>query len=468
MISVLRRRYVLQWSLSGFLGLGLVGLLGCQPAAKENKPAETKALDTNPVQDEGPTAETPVADLPGVDSPVSETPEAKPAEEPAVEEPAADEPKEEATPETEPKTSAQEAAIAPKFANQADADDPSMEPTVKWLPKPQETADAEAKEEAEMKPYTQPIPGTDVTFKMVPIAGGTFTMGSPDDESDRGEDEGPQVEVKVEPFWMEAHEVTWDEYELWGLGLDQQRRKAQNLESTEWDKTADALTIPTKPYADMTFGMGKSGYPAVCMTPFAAKMYCKWLSAKTGHYYRLPTEAEWEYACRAGANTPYSFGDDPEQLDDYGWYEGNSDEKYQKIAKKKPNAWGLYDMHGNVAELCLDQYVKDRYAALGAGPVANPVLPITKMYPTVVRGGAWTDEAPLLRSAARRGSTRDWKAQDPQIPQSIWYFTDANFVGFRVVRPLHAPTAEEAAKYEVTDFEKEELKDYKKAQAGKQ
>ena len=176
--------------------------------------------------------------------------------------------------------------------------------------------------------------------------------------------------------------------------------KRRTLTPNEWDKTADALAIPTKPYADMTFGMGKEGYPAVCMTQFAAKMYCKWLSAKTGRYYRLPTEAEWEYACRAGTTTAYSFGDDPAKLGDYAWFEGNSDEKYHKVGQKKPNPWGLYDMHGNVAEWCLDQYVADRYKQLRADKaVDNPLVPVTKAYPQVVRGGAWTDEAPLLRSA---------------------------------------------------------------------
>jgi formylglycine-generating enzyme required for sulfatase activity len=203
------------------------------------------------------------------------------------------------------------------------------------------------------------------------------------------------------------------------------------------------------------------------MTQFDAKVYCKWLSAKTGRYYRLPTEAEWEYACRCGKPTAYSFGDDPARLGDYGWFEDNSEEKYHQVGKKKPNEWGLYDMHGNVAEWCLDQYEADRYKQLG-GKEDNQVLPVTKAYPHVVRGGAWTDEAPLLRSAARRCSSADWKAQDPQIPQSIWYFTDANFVGFRVVRPLIPPTVEEAAKYEVTDFEKKEYLAYKKAQTGKQ
>jgi formylglycine-generating enzyme required for sulfatase activity len=466
MSSVLRHRYSLQWSLSGFLVLALVGLLGCQPVKNEKKTPAAKAPAATPADHAAKHAEPAASELPGVDAPVNNLPEAKPAKKPEP----AKESQPIAEPKAEPKTSAQPSPITPKVANQADGaeSNPTMDPTVKWLPKAQANPTAEAKDQAGMKPYTETIPGTEVKFEMMPIPGGTFKMGSPSGEGDRKDDEGPQVDVKINPFWMEAHEVTWDEYELWGLGLDQQRRKAQNIESTAWDKTADALTIPTKPYADMTFGMGKSGYPAVCMTQFAAKMYCKWLSAKTGRYYRLPTEAEWEYACRAGAANAYSFGDDAKKLDDYGWYEGNSDEKYQKVGKKKPNAWGLYDMHGNVAELCLDQYVADRYKQLGGGAIDNPVLPVTKLYPQVARGGAWTDEAPLLRSAARRGSSRDWKAQDPQIPQSIWYFTDANFVGFRVVRPMTPPTPEEAARYELTDFEKEELIDYKKAQAGKQ
>ncbi|MCE5303747.1 MAG: formylglycine-generating enzyme family protein [Planctomycetaceae bacterium] len=367
---------------------------------------------------------------------------------------------------------------APKAVDEkkpaADATTPAAEaeetltPTVLWMPKPIDNPAAEAKDQAGMKPYSEAIANTSVKFDMVPIPGGTFKMGSPAGEKDRKSDEGPQVEVQLDPFWMGKCEVTWSEFEQWGLGLDQHRRDVKKTPMTEWNKSADALAIPTKPYADMTFGMGKDGYPAVCMTQFAAKMYCKWLSAKTGRYYRLPTEAEWEYACRAGAPTAYSFGDDSAKLDDYGWSEANSDEKYHKVGRKKPNAWGLYDMHGNVAEWCLDQFVPGRYKQLGDKLVKNPLLPVTSTYPQVVRGGAWTDEAAMLRSAARRGSSPDWKSQDPQIPQSIWYFTDANFVGFRVVRPLHKPTPEEAAKYEVTPFEKEEYIDYKKAQAGKQ
>ena len=450
MISVLRHRRVLQWSLSGFFVLTLVALLGCQPADQTEKNAPERPSLKHALSEDGEPVALSVDALPDVESPVEDLPEAEPAEE-SVEVEVIEVIEEEPTEEEEP----------------VEEVDPTMDPTVVWLPKPVENPDAEAKDAAAMKPYVEKIPGTDVTFEMAPIPGGTFKMGSPEDEDERSDDEGPQVEVKIEPFWMEAHEVTWDEYELWGLGLDQQRRKVLKTESTQWDKTADALTIPTKPYSDMTFGMGKSGYPAVCMTQFAAKMYCKWLSAKTGRYYRLPTEAEWEYACRAGSTDAYSFGDDPDELDDYGWFEENAEEQYQKVGKKKPNAWGLYDMHGNVAELCLDQYDPERYKTLGKGLVENPVLIVTKMYPRVARGGAWTDEVTLLRSAARRGSSREWKAQDPQIPQSIWYFTDANFVGFRVVRPLRTPTPEEAAQYEITEFEKEELNDYKQSQAGK-
>jgi formylglycine-generating enzyme required for sulfatase activity len=250
------------------------------------------------------------------------------------------------------------------------------------------------------------------------------------------------------------------------MGLDHQRRQLRGVESDVRDELADALTRPTMPYTDMTFEMGKENCPAICMTQLAAKMYCKWLSAKTGRYYRLPTEAEWEYACRAGTKTAYSFGDDPDELDDYGWYFDNSDEKYQEVGQKKPNPWGLHDMHGNVSEWVLDQYTPEGHKnLLEAGqPVENPYLVPADLYPRTVRGGSWDDDPDRLRSAARRSSNRDWKMQDPQIPQSIWYHTDADFVGFRVVRPLKLPTPEEAAKYEP---EIEVMREYKEAQAGK-
>src|SRR5207253_1251190 len=130
---------------------------------------------------------------------------------------------------------------------------------------------------------------------------------------------------------------------------------------------ADAVTGPTKPYADETFGHGRDGpRPVLCITHHAAMEYCRWLSKKTGKTYRLPTEAEWEYACRAGTTTAYAFGDDPKQLEENGWFAGNSEESPHPVGQKKPNAWGLHDMHGNAAEWCLDIYEKDAYRKFAA------------------------------------------------------------------------------------------------------
>ncbi|HET6422123.1 MAG TPA: formylglycine-generating enzyme family protein [Planctomycetaceae bacterium] len=302
----------------------------------------------------------------------------------------------------------------------------------------------DAKTAADMKPYTEVLSGTDVEFKLVPIPGGEFLMGSPDQEEGRNEDEGPQHKVKVEPFWMATTETTWDMYDIWSFNLDIQRRKVENLKPTDLDPKADAVTRPTKPYTDMTFGMGQRGFPAICMTQHAAKKYCEWLSAKTGHYYRLPTEAEWEYACRAGTTGPYSFGDDAEKLGDYAWFVDNAGDKYKKVGQKKPNPWGLYDMHGNVSEWCLDKYEPDFYKKFGPGQVAeNPLAIPSTEYPRVARGGNWQASPEGCRSAIRVPSSLDWKQQDPQIPQSVWYMTDALHVGFRVIRPLKVPTEEQ-------------------------
>jgi formylglycine-generating enzyme required for sulfatase activity len=311
---------------------------------------------------------------------------------------------------------------------------------------PEDVKNAAAASQAEMKPYTDVIVSAEVTFDMVPIAGGTFTMGSPDSEEGRNEDEGPLHDVEIKPFWMGKCEVTWDEYEVWTFELDIQRRKLNKVEPTERENQADAVTRPTKPYTDMTFGMGKEGFPAICMTQHAAKTYCKWLSAKTGRYYRLPTEAEWEYACRAGTKTAYSFGDDAGGLDEHAWHFDNSEDQYHEVGKKKPNPWGLYDMHGNVSEWTLDQYVPDYYQQFAGKTTPNPWIVATKLYPKAVRGGSWDDDPEALRSAARRGSNKDWKQQDPQLPQSIWYLTDALFLGFRVVRPLEEPSTAEKEK----------------------
>lgn len=323
----------------------------------------------------------------------------------------------------------------------------------------QASAKAEAKPRFEA--YRETIPGTGVSFALRPIPAGTFTIGSPDDEAGRKAAEGPQRRVAIAAFWMGACEVTWQEYELWQLDLDRQRRKVLAKEPQERDGAADAITRPTKPYADMTFGMGQDGYPAICMTQLAAKVYCQWLSAKTGRYYRLPTEAEWEYACRAGTTTRYHFGDDAEVLGDYAWYADNSDEKYHKVGTKKPNPWGLFDMHGNVSEWCLDAFYGDSYAKHWpvGDLVKDPYVVPKTLFPRVARGGSWDDDADELRAARRIASDEDWKMQDPQIPQSVWYHTDALFLGFRVVRPLVEPSKEAQARFHyMTEEERKNMR----------
>lgn len=301
-----------------------------------------------------------------------------------------------------------------------------------------------------MKAYSQLIDGTEEAIDMVPIAGGKFVMGSPISEAGRGEDEGPQHEIQVAPFWMGKYEITWNQYDVWGENVDIARRQIFGTKANDNDTVADVVTRPTPPYTDMSFGMGKQKNPAICMTQHAARKYCEWLSAKTGKYYRLPTEAEWEYACRAGTTTAYSFGDDPSQLNEYAWYAGNSDDAYHEVGLKKANPWGLHDIHGNAAEWVLDQYLPDAYSARKAG-AKNPLIVPSKLFPRVVRGGGWDDEPAMLRSAVREGSSEDWKEQDPQIPQSIWYHTDALGVGFRVVCPVNQPSqTERTAKWDKT------------------
>ena len=280
--------------------------------------------------------------------------------------------------------------------------------------------------------YTEKIPGTEVSFTLRPIPAGTFTIGSPATEKNRNPDEGPQAKVSLPAFWIGQHEVTWSEYEVFMFASDSAGNAAKS--------DADAVSHPTKPYVEMSFGMGREGFPAISMTHHAALKYCQWLSAKTGHFYRLPTEAEWEYAARAGTTTVYSFGDDPAQLAAYAVF--NAD-KYAKVGSKKPNAWGLFDMHGNVSEWTLDQYEPDAYARLTGNPTVGSWVKSTQPYPHAVRGGNWSDPPALLRSAARRGSSPDWKMLDPQLPKSVWYHTSAPWIGFRVVRPLEIPSVEE-------------------------
>jgi len=284
--------------------------------------------------------------------------------------------------------------------------------------------EARAKTSDPAAEYKVTIPNTLISYGMVPIPAGEFTMGST-----AKADEQPPHQVRVDAFWMQVHEVTWDEYRLFMFA-------SQAGEVAGKDTTLDAVSRPTRPYVEMSFGMGINGFPAISMTQHAANKYAEWLSAKTGEFYRLPTEAEWEYACRAGAAA------DPAPLGDFAWFAANSGGKYQTVATRKPNAWGLYDMLGNVMEWTLDQYESYKPAA-----AVNPWVKAKELYPHAVRGGSWNDPAEMVRCAARVASEAAWKQQDPQLPKSIWYETDAQWLGFRLVRPAKIPTADEMYEY---------------------
>lgn len=238
----------------------------------------------------------------------------------------------------------------------------------------------------EEKGYTESIPDTLVKFDMVRVPAGKLKT-----------EDGKEVEIK--PFWIEKTETTWDEFDIYCYQLDlTDKQKAEGV---------DAKARPSKPYGAPDFGFGHQKYPALAATYYSAQMYCEWLSKKTGHKYRLPTEYEWEYACRAGAEAPPA-----DKLEEYAWFWDNSDDKTHAVMKKKPNAWGLYDMLGNALEWCTK--------ADGKGGVG--------------RGGAWDDEAKDVTPSKRREQDKTWNSTDPQQPKSKWWLSDGKFVGFRVVR----------------------------------
>ncbi len=290
--------------------------------------------------------------------------------------------------------------------------------------------------------YSFTIPGSQIQCKMVPVKSGSFLMGSSDDEKNREKDEGPQRNVTIAAFWMGAYEVTRDEFDFF-----------YNDETTSENSKVDAVTRPSPQYVDLSWGMGKEGgYPVNSLSQYAALMYCRWIYNKTGIFYRLPTEAEWEYACRAGTTTRYFFGNDEKELDKYAWYVDNSNKKFQKAGLKLPNVWGLYDMLGNVSEWTLDHYDEKRMKNMPE-KADNPfVAPEKAKYPKALRGGSFSDEATDLRCANRLQSDPLWNRRDPQIPKSKWWLTDASGVGFRIIRPLVQPGAEE-----VNDFFKQYL-----------
>lgn len=288
----------------------------------------------------------------------------------------------------------------------------------------------------EFKDYKETVEDKNITIELVAIQGSTFLMGAEEKDTLRKQNEKPQHKVTVDDFWIGKYEITWEQYDAFVYEKFEElslKNKSQ-LESLG----IDAISGATTPYVDMSFNMGKASAPAVNMTQYAAIMYCKWLSVKTGVFYRLPTEAEWEYVCKKGDS------DKTESIDDVAWYSENSKNKYEKTGLKNPNKLGVYDMLGNVSEWVLDQFNATYY---NISPENNPLNKPTELYPRVLRGGSWKDTAEKLCCTSRIPSNPQWKKRDPQIPKSDWWHTDAPFIGFRIVRPKQQPSKEEIQNY---------------------
>jgi len=293
--------------------------------------------------------------------------------------------------------------------------------------------------------FTERIPGTTVSFDMVALPGGTFNMGSPESEALRDPDEGPVREVTVSGFWIGRIEVTWDEYLAFFRATGSQgRTEGQTVTGSK----TDAISGATPPWGAPDQGWGKGSRPAITMSWHAATVYCQWLSKVTGKKYRLPTEAEWEYACRGGTRTPYFFEGNPKKLSSQGFlkkllgpdtaniaswviYNRNSESKTEEPSAVRGNPFGLKNLPGNVAEFCSDFYSAGYYKADSIR--INPCGPESGQE-HVIRGGSFKSDAKDVRSAARDFTkTRAWLVTDPQMPKSIWWYSDCIDVGFRVV-----------------------------------
>lgn len=237
----------------------------------------------------------------------------------------------------------------------------------------------------DMAPYVERIEGSLVSFEMMPVPAGTVQVATP---------AGPRT-VEVGPFWVAKTEVTWDLYDVFVYGLDKTSEPASD---------ADAVSRPTKPYVLPGEQFGHAGMPALGMTFHAAHAFARWVSARTGHTYRVPTEAEWEHACRLGRT-------DPSVLDARAWHAKNAGDRTHPVGTSEADALNVHDLLGNVAEWVV-------------GFDAD----------SVVKGGAFEDAPDDIGCSARRSQTPAWNATDPQLPKSRWWLPDAPFLGLRLVR----------------------------------
>jgi formylglycine-generating enzyme required for sulfatase activity len=224
-------------------------------------------------------------------------------------------------------------------------------------------------------------------FQLIPA--GELLMGSPDSHRDADRDETPQHRVRItRPFYLGVYPVTQSQWER-VMGSNPSRFKSPDhpVESVSWEDCQQLIRrlndLPAERGVLLYRGFGTQG--------------SGYLPGERGGVYRLPTEAEWEYACRAGSTTVYSFGDSAASLGDYAWYMSNSADRTHPVGQKRPNAWGLYDMHGNVWEWCQDWYDSSYYAS---SPTGDPQGPGVGSF-RVLRGGSWGFTAGFCRSADR-------------------------------------------------------------------
>ena len=298
--------------------------------------------------------------------------------------------------------------------------------------------------------FIETVPGTAASISMIAVPGGEFLMGSPENEPFRNADEGPQKKVKVSDFFMGEVEVTWDQFwAFYSETMSEGRTPPSVIYANNSRDDIDAVSGPTPPFGLPDQGWGMGNRPAITMTHYSAQTFCQWLSLKTGRTYRLPTEAEWEYAARGGTDTPYFFEGNPKKLSNEGFlknifkpdttgiysytaYINNSSNRTKLPKDVKANPFGLKNMLGNVMEYCEDWYAENAYDSIQDGEL-DPKGP-AEGTEHVVRGGHYNSDAAELRSAARSHTEHDrWLRTDPQNPKSIWWYSDIKGIGFRVV-----------------------------------
>jgi formylglycine-generating enzyme required for sulfatase activity len=304
------------------------------------------------------------------------------------------------------------------------------------------TLDSGAAQNSPPKQYTETITaksGDKISFDMVLVPAGVFQMGSAADEPGRKDDEGPQHQVRLDSFYLCSTETTIALFMAYYQETVSAKRDLLGMqeEKKQQDGSVDAITGPTPVYGDMTMGYNEK-HPAIGMTWHNAMTFCRWLSQKTGRQYRLPTEAEWEYACRAGTTNVFGVTSDAEQMKEFAWYDATADNETSEVGKKKPNVWGLYDMSGSVREWVHDFYSPTAYQeAAKQKPAVNPKGPESGQV-HVARGGDYSCKVQELRCAARAFEEPYWRAGDPQIPKSQWWLPEMDIIGFRVARSVDA------------------------------